>query len=798
MINFLINRMMMPSVLIVLLTGMMSIALVPQAYAQEQPLAIDPGNDQFEFCKRLYRQANNLNDQVSRMQAYQRLIPRLRAYVENFPNHANTPAATYYLGECYYHSGNINEGKRIFHSVVNRFKKGRYVALASNRLGYDAMSNKKYAQAAIYFGRVANLSTNAQERFRGRYQEAGCLRLAGKNREAMRAYNQIEQAENAPAVYREHARLRLGYLYRTLKQPEKALVKFESLLMPGVEESMQVEASLQAGLLSLDLKKTEEANRYLKSVLSSAQDKFKPRAQAALMSLMYEKKNYQGVLNALQNGNYPGSKSMESAKYLLAGRSAYKLSRFHEAIKLLAKAERQLPGSQQAFDAAYFRLLCFFKIEGANIPMQVDVFLEIHQKRYPRHERVHKALLMKAETLYDQRKFREAAGAYNQIESSLVGEKNIANLLFKRAWCLSESGDHNGAVRNFTNFINKAEEDPRMPKAIARRAESFQALGDRVSAMKDYDMLIKRYPKEKLAALAWQNTARIRKKDQDYQDMIRRYREMLKGFPSLRKGTLANAHYWIGWGEYQLKNYEKAIAPLQKSRELAPEEYGFNASMLTVYSAFAMKDKTSLEDAIQEVRKLGKGSKIQPAVYRWLGVQCFNAGEMKKAERFLTLGVTPVEPLETPKIFWKMLGKARVETGKYERALEAINNYLAVVQEPFSKVEALLDQSEAYLGLNKLADAQKSAEEGLALRPKGKVNAELRVNLGDIAYSKKDYGTAAGHYVVVVQIFPDDKDLRPEALFKSYQALNKKGDAKEAQRYLDLLNREFPKYLKKK
>ncbi len=82
------------------------------------------------------------------------------------------------------------------------------------------------------------------------------------------------------------------------------------------------------------------------------------------------------------------------------------------------------------------------------------------------------------------------------------------------------------------------------------------------------------------------------------------------------------------------------------------------------------------------------------------------------------------------------------------------------------------------------------------MRPKGNVNAELRLILGDIAYNSQDFAGAAAHYVVVVQ-FADDKKLKPAALFKAHQALQKKGDAKEAKHYLNTLNEEFPDYLKK-
>ena len=763
--------------------------------AQEAPLIADPAEDQFEFCRQLYQQANNTEDKSLRVAAYQRVIPKLMAYMERFPNHVNNQAAGYYLGECYYQSGDIDQGKRVLHGVVNRYREGRYVAFASNRLGWIAAGEKKYDQAAIHFGRLADMAPTPLDRYRGRFQEASCLRYAGNIDGAIQSFALVESADEAPTNYRESARLLLGLLYLDKKEDDKARAKFEALLQPDVEEKLRIEAHLNLGLLALKQKDLVTAGKCFNAVLLSGQDKLKPRAQAALMNSMYAAKNYQGVLDTLNKGGYPGTPSTEAVKYAVAGRSAYQLMSYNEAIQLFSLAERQVPGSAEAFEASYFRLLCFYNIKGANIPEQVDAFLEIYQVQYPKHERIHKALLMKAETLFDDEKFRESASAYNQIDSEIIGVKNQANLYFKRGWCLSLSGDHNGAVRDFTSFLARHADDKRAPDVIAMRGKSFLALGDRVSALKDFDLLIQRFPKDKLAALAWQNSARIRKEDKDFVDMIRRYEALLKGFPDLSDETKANANYWIGWGNYQIKKYADAITGLENSSRLDKQKYGLNSGMLIIYSAYSLKDKSRLQKEVDTLGDLGFEDKIPAPIYRWLGVQCFNAGEMKSSQHYLTKGVTMDDPRATPQSFWKMLGKACVASGKYEQALVATTNFLDVVEQPFWKAEALLDQAEAYLGLENLEEAKKSAEEGLELRPKGMVNAELRMILGDIAYNNGDFAGAAAYYVVVVQLFVDDKELRADALYKSYDALLKKGDKEEADHYLNTLNEEFPTYL---
>lgn len=770
---------------------------VTQLSAQQADLVSNPAEDQFEFCKQLYREANGLKDLSSRQRAYQKLIPRLEAYIRKFPNHQNTRAISYYLGECYYHSGMIDQAKRVLYGMINKYRSGRYVALASSRLGYDEVAKKNYGQAAVHFGRVAEMASTAEERYRGRYQQASCYFYAGDVNNATRSFAIIASAQDIEASYRDGARLKLGNIYFDQKRYDKALTYFDPLMAPEVAEPARIEATLHVGLISLEKKDTQTAESCFKAVLLSQQDNFKPNAQTALMNSYYTAGKYSEVLDVIRVGDYPGTDKMESAKFMLVGRSAYQLKRYNDAIQYFAKAERQIPLSDSAFEAAYYRLLCFYNIEGANIPAQVDAFVEVYRARHPKHERIHKAILAKAETLFDQEQFREASAAYNDIDENLVGDENRANLLYKRGCSLAESGDHNSAVRDFTTFLSRYADDPRSPSVIARRGSSFLAMGDSVSALNDFDLLIQRYPKDKLASLALQSSAKIKKDAEDYEGMILRYEKLVREFPTLRKATLANAHYWIGWGRYQQQKYRDAITPLKESVKLDSDSYAFNAGMLIVYSAYSLKDKSSLQAAVESLKEIDKADRVPAPIYRWLGLQSFNAGQIKDSERYLTIGTTAHEPRQTPSTYWKMLGDARVKLGKFEQALVAIKNFLDVEEQPFWRAEAMYDQSEAYLGLGRLAEAKASAEEALALRPKGRLNADLRMVLGDIAYKNNEFAAAAAFYVVVVQLFVEDQELRPEALHKAYLALKKKGDSKEADHYLKLLNEEFPEYDKK-
>jgi len=228
-----------------------------------------------------------------------------------------------------------------------------------------------------------------EERHRGRYQEASCYRFAGNTDAAISAFTKVEEATDAASVYRENAKLRLGHLYLSKKNLAKAKEKFSGLILPAVAENLRIESAFHSGLIALEEKDTKLAAGYFKKVMLSSEDKFKARSQAALMNVMFAEEDYQGVLRTLNRGTFEGKPTTEAIKYTIAGKSALQLKSYNNAIKYFAVAERQTPLSEEAFTAGFYRLLCFFNIEGANIPQQVDGFLEVYQKSYPKHTRMH-------------------------------------------------------------------------------------------------------------------------------------------------------------------------------------------------------------------------------------------------------------------------------------------------------------------------------------------------------------------------------------------------------------------------
>ncbi|OYU98939.1 MAG: hypothetical protein CFE26_26660, partial [Verrucomicrobiales bacterium VVV1] len=226
------------------------------------------------------------------------------------------------------------------------------------------------------------------------------------------------------------------------------------------------EAALKAALTATKLGQNELAEKYLRLIaITPGMESFRSDAVVALMANSFSKKDYRGVMDAYKKSGVdvadlaelpPGVQSparddRQAERLMLAGRSCFQLNLPAEALRLFRQIERILPAQDDlAYQSSYYRLLCCFEFGGANLPDQVDAFLQIYKKSRATDSRIHTALLMKAESLFGRKEYALAAPAYAEIDATLINESTRSGMLFNRGRCLAEAGDPQGALRSLS------------------------------------------------------------------------------------------------------------------------------------------------------------------------------------------------------------------------------------------------------------------------------------------------------------------------------------------------------------
>lgn len=756
-------------------------------------LRADAGNDFFARGKNLFDSAQASVDLGTRRDLYLRAADIFSEYINEFPNHANTEAAWWYLGNSFYQAGLLDDAKRCFVTLLNRFGQSKYAAAAAYTLAADHYNKAEYAFAAPLFERFAANAARPSDQPKGNLFAGNCYRLLGRDREAITAYNRVI-ADPEGSLFKAQAQIEVGKLTLKAGKLQEALALFEAVANSNAVPKHRAEAALNAAITATRLDKTDLSEKYLRFILDSpGTDEFRPDAQTALMENFYATKEYRAVIDLFRKSSLKAEGEKEALRLMIAARALVKLKQPSEASELFREVERLVkPENDLAFQASYYRLNCFFQIEGRHVVDQVDAFLQIYAKFRPSDTRIHTAMLMKAETLFAENNVAEAAKTYSQIDPALLSEANRPGFLYQRGWCLAEASDAQGAIRSLTDFITKYPEDKRSYPALVKRAKAYAEIGESAKAVADFDRITtdKAAPDD-LTSLAWLESARTRRKEGNVENMVVRYKGLLEKVDDLTDNLKAEANYWIGWGMVKTNQPKEAAKYLNAARELRPGAYAKHAGLLLALSHFAAQDPTNLAAEINLAIEGEYITDVPSQAIQWSGMQAYNSGDYPDAARFLEIVANPNEPRATPKEIWRYFAKALIETGKPGEALPAVSNILEVEENPAWKADALLDRARALYDLKRFAESRKAADEALSLHPQGRTSAYLRIVSGDLHIEETNLGQAAADYLYVIS-FQDDADLKPLAISKYIAVLEKQSKAEEAAKFRTKLASEFP------
>lgn len=785
----------MKRALAILLAAQSASAQIHEIPPSNPALAPDAANDFFARSKNVYDAAQATTDAENKRGLYDRSGALFTEYLASFPNHPNAEMAWWYLGNSHYQAGRAAEAKRAFNILITRFPNGKWAAAAAYTLAADSYNRGEFTAAAPLFERYAAGTDKPSERARGNYLAGICYQSTGRDAQSVAAFQRVV-SDPQPSTFKDQAIVALGHASMKEGKLQDAFSRFKQVAdSSAAVAKVRGEAALNASLTAGKLGDATGAARYLDIIMQTpGMEEFKPEAQTALMANAFTAKNYEEVVRLFQAGRSLGKGEAEASRLMLAARSYMRLKQPAQALTLFRDVEKLVrPDSETAFQAAYYRLLCFHQIEGRHLPEQVDAFLQLYRKSRSGDSRIHTALLMKAESLFAEGEEEKAAKVFSEINPAALSPKNRPGLFFQRGWCFAEAGDTQGAVTSFTDFINAYPDDPRVPSAIAKRAAAYAAGAETAKAIADYDRLTKPGTPKELLAYGWLESARLYRSENKIPEMIARYKGLLENAAGIDRKLVAEANYWIGWGLVKQNIPRESIPYLAKARELRPDTFGKHAGILLALGYFSAQEPEKLAAEIDAAIKGSYAREIPDQALQWSALQSFNARNYEAAARAYELIATPDDPRSTAKEIWRYYGKSLIRTGNFAKALTAVNNVLATEDNAGWKANALFDRAEVLHGLQRNEEARKSVDEALDLHPQDRTNTQLRMLSGDIFAAVGDDKKAGAEYQIIVQLH-DDAELRPLALYKLAETYAKLGDPAEAAKYRAKLATDYPKW----
>lgn len=753
-------------------------AAVPGAADEDGSIRLGPGGSGAE-----QNEALGIANSFYSRKMYDLAVPEYERFLISSPaGSEGRDAAMFRLAECHRILGNLTAARAGYERLVMEFRKGEFAGSGAYRLGEYLFGEKIFEAAHTQFQTAAREAKDAEVRLTALYFSARSLDYLRREREARDGYAAVVAVEGKNP-YRNHARMALAEILARSGEKDKALEAYEVLVSGAGDPKLEAEASIKAAGLAAEAGKQDRALELYRKVLASpGAGDWKPLAAIGAMKLRYQASDYAGVVAlAGEAASLPPDLRAEALQ-LLAG-SYRQIGNNLEARRTYDALLKEFPESSGAGEAQFQRLVSLYALKDKNLVEEIDAFLQRTTDPKDRTQ----ALLLKAEMLFKNGDYAGAGKVYEALLARELPADMMADATYKLAWCLAATGDHPAAASVYSTFLSSYPDHKLASTALAQRALAKQESKAFESAIEDFDSLAAKYPGTQEHELALQQKALILGQQQKYPEMAKAFDELLAKFP--KSAAAGQANFWLGWADFEQKEYAKAIERLTAARTLDPGQYGERSTLRIILAHYYLEDR----DAVLREAAGYKGGNLPSEISLWLASKSVDDGDYAKAESLL-LPLT-ANPAALPPDAWIQLAECQIRLGKFRDARGPAEKFLESARDPATRSRALLARAKIQLGLKQFAAASADVEEALLLQPEGRLNAEGRLVQGDILLAQSDFGSAARAYMTV-SVLLDDPGITPRALQKAADAYKRANNPFESEKALAELRQRYPEYFK--
>src|ERR1700736_611014 len=476
---------------------------------------------------------------------YDLAVPEYEKYLSQYLSDSGRPSAMYRLADCYALLGQEQPALNTYRRLIDEVGTGEFVGSAAFRLGSREFDKKNFQGAAPLYDKAYVNAKSPEVKLTARYYEAKCLELTGKKTDAATAYEDVAKFVGKNP-YRDAARLSLAYFALENNQKQQAFDLFSQLGIDAAKPTVKAEALTRAGILAADLKQKDNADQLFKAAIAlNADGKWERIGELEQMKLQYEGDKFSQVLDSYaKSTNSLGDETRPSVMLLVAN-SYRQLGKQQKALDLYNQLIHIYSNTSEAYDARYQRLVSLDALKDPTLVAEVDSYLSTG----PNRDRADKAKLLKAQTLFQQRRFEPAASIYLELTNSSLADPYKADCYYAAGFSFLQLNDSQSAIHAFTGLIDKFPKHRMASKALLKRALLFQEARNLPGAVSDFNKIITDYP-----ASAEMETALLQKgltlgQQADYQQMTATFRALLKAYPN--SAGAAQANYWIGWAAFE-------------------------------------------------------------------------------------------------------------------------------------------------------------------------------------------------------------------------------------------------------
>src|SRR5881409_3872359 len=358
--------------------------------------------------------------------------------------------------------------------------------------------------------------------------------------------------------------------------------------------------------------------------------KFRAIAQVGFRRLQYQTGQYAQLLADYKKDLEKLPEAAQAEVLLLAANSERQLGNSKESEALYRQIIAKYPDREEAKDAAYERLINVYNSDPSALSGAVDEFLATS----PTNERADQAKLLKAEALYKQQNYNDAALIYGELRGSQLSARLRAEAAYKLGLCHVQTKNTPGVIEAFTYYVQTFPDSPEVPAALGQRALAYEQDKNYAAAIADLNTILTKYPKTYEREAALQLKALILGQQENNKGMVDTFRQLLREYP--KSSVAAQAQYYIGKTAFEAKDYKTAMTALNTARQLNKEQYYNLASLRIILCQFYLKDQAALTKEVNDFMASSPSANVPPEVLEWLGIQYYNEKNFQAAEKYLS------------------------------------------------------------------------------------------------------------------------------------------------------------------
>lgn len=774
------------------------IGQVPKAgVVEETPKPKGPDEDLFSYGTLLYERGE-----------FGLAIKSYSNYVETYPGRRHVGTALFRIGECLIKQGQEAQAAQYYEEVVRSHSKSEGAPSAAYRLGAIRFNTRDFEGSVNYFGFCERTTKVPQVALAAAYNMSRGYQMMGQTRKQIEALQRVIQVKT-DNPYREAALLTLAKSELAGNKLEEALKLFEDLMDTAIDGPVKAEATVNVAVILGELKRPEEAVVLFEKALLMRDTTVDNRALAlvGVVQALYDKGDYNGVIEQYTRNAGVLPNGATRGKMLLLVGNAYRMKKtYSRAVELYLLVEEEYPTTNEAFEAGYWKLYCFYLLEDKDLGEFANGFLKRWAAEKDDHEFISKAALMRADHFFNLGAYEEAALAFTDVPMEGLSPALRSNALFNMGYSQVEAKKYQDAISSLTRFLSDNSNHEFTANALAHRGVAYREVKDFAKAKEDFRRVVKDFPKSAPAELAWYQLGLIATTERNPAEKVQAFENLVKLYPQSQ--AVPQAWFGIGTAAYEIEDWPKAQEALRRAIRLDSKTYLESASQMLLLTYYAQEDDDGLAAAIDEFVAKLPSAVVPPNVLGWLGLTKFSKDEFKATAKYLTMAATPDAPENTQAAIWNYLGMAQVETGDFKEAEVAMGHFLSVTPQPSSeRGKGLFYRARALLGQLKHEEAVAFADEALAFIKTGRLHADLLILEGDVLFSKaaqlekagktnlaiEEYRAAAAKYIVPSQFFVDPV-ITPTAIWKTILALEKAGDVDRARQLRKGLQEKYPNF----